>query len=174
MITRELIDKRQRWVLRNPCCRVEDCGKLGYRYDFQAGGQTIATVLTIDAFDPPLAWHATTALIGPDGHALPVANWTVADRAAMLDLASRLLEGVGEAVYRHEEDLLSVGLAKRANAQETEVIFRALGYKPHRPRAVGEIAQYDFTDRSTEVDEHIHAPQERTLIYDNQLQTLSL
>lgn len=168
MIPREHVRKRQAWVLRHPCRRVEDCGGLGYRADYPLpDGRVLATVVTIDFFDAPLAWHATTAIMDPVGkQATPVAQWTPADRAALLDIAASLLEGVGGEAIRHEEDGLSLGLAKQLTARETEAVYHVLGLRPPKARAVGEIGVFDFRDKRTEASENAHVPQEREIIYE--------
>ena len=167
MLTSEQIRQRQRWVLTHPCRRVEDCGMLGYRIDLPAGGETIATILTIDLFSSPVAWHSTTALIGQDGVTLPVTVWQANDRTALLRIAEQMLEGVGQLICRHEEDQLSIGIARLVTTAEAEIIFRAIGLCPPKPRAIGEIAVYDFADRRTEADWNTFLPQERRIVYDN-------
>ena len=167
MLTSEQIRKRQNWVLTNPCRRVEDCGRPGYRVDLPAGRQMIATILTIDLFTSPVAWHSTTALVGQQGVTLPVSLWHADDRPALIRIAEQMLEGVGQSVWRHEEDQLSIGIARLVTPREAEIIFRALGLHPPAPRAIGEVAIYDFADGSTEAGQHLFVPQERSIVYDN-------
>jgi hypothetical protein len=168
MMDLRLIKKRQRWVLEHPCRTVQECGKLGYRADFDlAGGNRVATVLTIDLFSEPLAWHSDVAIIGNDGAAKPVALWSVSDRAAAFDLSFQMLAGVGKPDAQTVDcDGWKVGFVRPLTGAETVRAMEVAGRRPAaEPVAIGEISEFDFSDFETEADEGLFLPTEREIVY---------
>lgn len=158
---------RQSWVLRHPCRTVEECGNLGYRVDLSLVGHPVATVLTIDLFTEPLAWHSDVAILGPDGIARPVVEWSDMDRAAAFDLARGMIAGVGcPDTDRAECDEIKIGIVRCLSAAEAAIVYEIAKRRPKSGLpAIGEINLYDFNDRHSEAGDGIYAPIERTVIH---------
>ena len=162
------IKKRQRWVLEHPCRTMQECGKLGYRLDLELAGQNrVATVLTIDLWQSPLAWRADVAIIGADGLAKLVALWTVSDRAAAFEMAFQMLQGVGLAHQQTVDcDNIKVGYVRPLTGAEMARVME-VGRRRPLPALVpiGEIDVFDFSDFDTEVDDGVFIPAEREIAY---------
>jgi hypothetical protein len=177
-VNRDLITKRQRWVKDHPCRSVEECGAPGYRFDIQRNGLYLATVLTIDLFESPLAWRAKIAFLHPSSLPRPLASASIAERIEAYAVAKEMLRGVGDVSRKHLlTDRLSFDLVYPLTPDEAEYVVRA-AMRPailFEPVALGELNRYDLTDRKTQVDgwwdgktgkeEGAFIPQERTLIY---------
>lgn len=166
-MNKDLIKSRQRFVLCHPCRTLTECGQPGMVIDWQMGGIKLRTVLTIDLFTEPLAWHADVAVLNSDDTAIPVIRWTPADRAAALDFAKRMLEGVGvKDQLKLDGDAWRLGFIRPLTIQEASFV---LGMAERRARPapipIGELNAYDTNDERTRADEHSWAPVERKIIY---------
>jgi hypothetical protein len=158
---------RQDWVLRHPCPTLRHCGERGYSADVVIAGVKLRTVLTIDLFTKPLAWHATIARIQPDGRPVALDSLAGSDRLAMLGLAIEMLRGVGQnGTDALEIDAVSVGCGRTLTPQEVRTVAsHARQFAPLALIAVGEINEYDFSDRTTQVGDGLHIPINREVIY---------
>jgi hypothetical protein len=188
-VNKDIIKKRQLWVKDHPCRFVEECAAPGYRLDLDQHGLLIATVLTIDLFDQPLAWRAKIALLHPSGTPRPITGWTMSERLQAYEIAISILDGVGiKSGAFTLSDSLSIDLCYPLTPDEAEWVVRAsLRPASLRPVAtceavpVGEVNQYDFADKSTQVagwwngkrgrEEGVFLPQKRKLIYEQRNNT---
>lgn len=159
------IKLRQRWVLGHPCRVLDECGRPGYRADFVLAGHPVATVLTIDLFTSPLAWHADVARIDEHGKTLPLIAWSDTDRAAAFDLARRMLDGVGAPDCDSADcDQWKIGIVRPLT--DREIAFVLGNRRPiPAPPAIGEISEFDFSDPGTEAGPGIYTPQTRRIVY---------
>lgn len=178
MINNDLIKSRQRWVKDHPARTVDELHMPGYVHDIEHRDLIIRTVLSIDLFARPVAWRAQIALMYPSRLPRARASWTLPQSMLALDIARQLLEGVGEPDCRSmTTDAVSFELLHPCTAEEIRYVLRAAGRPALRLERlpIGEINQYDFTDRATQIDgwwngktgreEGLYLPQERTLIY---------
>lgn len=164
------IKQRQSWVLRNPARTVNELKKLGYRADFQFGGQMVATVLSIDVFEKPVRWQAQVGLIDPKTKACkPFAEWTTNDLVAALEIAKQMLGNVGRPETDQARfDQLSATISRSLTAMEAGAVINAVNNrKAFKDSPIGEIGEFDFNDQSTRVDEFAFVSQKRSLIYGN-------
>lgn len=163
---RALIKIRQGWVLHHPCRTVQECGAPGYRVDFSLRGQQVATVLTIDLFSAPIAWHAQVAWLDAEGKTRPLCSYSWDEQTGALALAQELLAGIGEARLIPESNEWCIGLAKPlTDAERTITLARGAMNAPHRQTARAEFNQYDFRNKQTQVGDGLYVPEERTLIH---------
>lgn len=159
------IKLRQRWVLGHPCRVLDECGRPGYRADFVLAGHPVATVLTIDLFAAPLAWHADVARIDEHGKTLPLIAWSETDRTAAFDLARRMLDGVGSPDGDGADcDQWKVGIVRPLTDREIACVLGNRRPIPAAP-AIGEVSIFDFSDAGTEAGPGIHVPQTRRIVY---------
>jgi hypothetical protein len=179
-MNKDVTKKRQQWVKDHPCRFVEECAAPGYRLDLDRHGLLIATVLTIDLFDQPLAWRAKIALLNSSGTPRRIAGWTMPERLQAYEIAVSILAGVGiKSGAFTLSDALSIDLCYLLTPDEAAHVARA-AMRPveidSSPRLVGEIGRYDFSDKKTQIDgwwngkagreEGAYQPQKRMLIYE--------
>lgn len=159
--------KRQQWVLLHPCQRFEECGRLGYRILFKGeSGIKFISVLTIDLFTQPWAWHSQVGIIGENGKAKPSGSYTLPERLEAVELASHLLIGVGCNRPRFSRDDLSLTFSKTLTIEETAIALAMQGNAP-KPDLfpVGEVNIYDADDLSTFAGSSLLIPKTRTVLY---------
>ncbi len=164
-----IIKKRHSWVLANPARTVNELRKPGYRADFQFGGQMMATILSIDAFEKPVRWQAQIALVDKSGAAKPFADWSTNDIVAALSVAKRILGNVGKAETDAARfDCLSATISRDLTADEFGAVNNAIkNRKSFKPAPIGEISEFDFNDHKTRIAETAFQPTNRSLIYGN-------
>jgi len=165
----EILKQRQNWALMNPARTVEDLARDGYRFDYEIGGVTVCTILSVHLFDLILAWNASVALrVGE--HKKIVRDWGQNDRVAALSVATQLLDGLG----RYGETPIveageqSLTLSKPLSINEAMIVMNVAAKdaapKPVMSR-VGAVNIYDFTDPKTKVGETLFLPAESREIY---------
>lgn len=162
-----LLKKRQAWVLLHPCVTYLECGRQGYRAIFQSdSGVKFITVLTIDLFTQPWAWHSQIGIIGPGGKAKLSSAYTLPERLEAVELAQYLVSGVGEGRPVFERDSLSLGFARTLTVSETHTAMAFQGNAPERDLfPVGEFNVYDAGHSITQAGESLQIPKTRTVLY---------
>lgn len=161
-----IIQKRQAWVLRHPCSHYKECGRPGYIAEIKDGPITLRTVLSIDLFTQPWAWHSQIGVIGPDGNPKPRMFWTTTERIAAVAYARRMLVNVGQGVNALETDDLSLGYARILTWRETQAVLACVGNVPTAQKvAIGEIGEYDTTDKKSQVGDGLFIPTQREVLH---------
>lgn len=169
MINPNLNKARQRWALSNPCKTVEQCGRPGCRADFTVAGKSIATILTVDLFTQPLAWHCQIGLIAPNGETKSIEEWDNGDVSAAAEIARQILAGVGApGADRIIFDELSLTVARQLNIDEAAFVYNITrDFKRIKPVAIAEAAEYNFANKKTQVGDGAFIPQNR-IIYERE------
>lgn len=161
-----IIQKRQQWVVRHPCSHYTECGRPGYAAEIQDGPVTLRTILSVDLFTQPWAWHSQIGVIGPDARPKLRMFWTTQERIAAVAYARRMVQGVGQGVNTLETDDLSLGYARILTWRETQIVLACTGNAPASQMiAAGEIGEYDVTDKKTQVGDGLFIPTNRSVIY---------
>lgn len=165
------VKNRQRWVLDNPCLVVGDCARDGMRKDWTFGGQTLATVLTIDVFNMPLRWHAQMGVVGSDRIAIPIERLQPNDMNAMQLVAQQMLVGVGvPGTDTVAIDSLSLTLIRSLTQDEIFHVvncIRTMNQLP--PLVIGEMNTYDQRVKRSQIGDGIYEPIESEKFYGSEV-----
>lgn len=178
-LSQDSIKKRQRWALDHPARVAEELSAPGYIFDLNYHGMLIRTVLSIDLFQTPLAWRCQIALLYPSRLPRARRDWHITETMAAVQVAESLLAGVGVKSDLLVTDSLSFELVYPCTPEEAEYAVRA-ALRPatsFESLPVGEINQYDPSDRSTQIagwwdgkigkEQGLFLPQTRSLIYES-------
>lgn len=161
--------QRQNWALMNPAREVADLAHDGYRFDYTIGGVTVCTVLSVNLFEMPLAWHAAIALKVGESKML-TANWSQNDRSAALAAAVEMLDGLGVEGETPKIDAgaQSIELWKPLTIEEATIVANVMakdpGFGPLMGR-MGTVNVYDFTNKQTRVGDTLFLPTETREFY---------
>ena len=163
-----IIKVRQDWVLRNPCEKLQDCGKPGYVSVDEFGALTVVTSLTIDLFSDPLGWHAQAIRL-INGKPVELYGQDVAAVQTLGAIASSLVYGVGIPTSQQlTTDKWAVNYFRSLTLAEVEKVlaFADANRRSFEPGiiAIGELNEYDMSNRKTRVGDGLHIPINRKVI----------
>lgn len=177
-LSQDMIKKRQQWAKDHPARVAEELTAPGYIFDLKCNGLFVRTVLSIDLFQEPLAWRAQIGLLYPSKLPRALKDWTMPEMIEAFGIAQRLLDGVGVKSDLLRKDALSFELIYPCTPAEAGYAVRA-ALRPataFESLPVGEVNQYDFSDKSTQIagwwnsregrEEGLFLPQTRSVIHE--------
>lgn len=176
MFDQGLIKLRQDWCLRHPCESLEDCKKPGYVMTEDLGMAQITTTLSLDLFGDHPQWEAQV-IRSFNRQPIPLYGQAPTDLRVMASIGSKLVQGVGLALsQRMRTDQWAITYSRLATPEELNqaLVFAEVNRRAQAEVAqiaIGEVGEYDFTNKQTRVGDGLHIPVKRKVFYDRNIDT---